>query len=98
MSQNYNLNNKRIVINWKKIFKKNFIFFKFKKNEEYQIFYDFLKTLKIKKNDDFKFPNKKNISRKIKFWNFKRIFYFYYLNFMQSKIFKNDELDIERKR
>ena len=98
MSQNYNLNNKRIVTNWKKIFKKNFIFFKFKKNEEYQIFDDFLKTLKIKKNDDFKFPNKKNISRKIKFWNFKRIFYFYYLNFMQSKIFKNDELDIERKR
>ena len=98
MSQNYNLNNKRIVTNWRKIFKNNFTFFKFKKDEEYQIFDDFLKTLKIKKDDNLKFPNKKNISRKIKFWNFKRIFYLYYLNFMQSKIFSDDELDLEIKK
>ena len=76
MSQNYNLNNKRIVINWKKIFKKNFIFFKFKKNEEYQIFYDFLKTIKIKKNDDFKFPNKKIFLEKLNFGILKEYFIF----------------------
>ena len=98
MSQNYNLNNKKIVKNWKKIFKNNFTFFKFKKNEEYKIFDDFLRALKIKKSNDLKFPSKKNISRKIKFWNLKRIFYLYYLNFMQSKIFSNDELDLEIKK
>lgn len=98
MSQNYNLNNKKIVRNWKNIFKKNFIFYKFEKNEEYRIFDDFLKFIKVKKNLYIKFPNKKNISRKIKFWNLKRIFYLFYLNFMQSKIFKDDELDLQIKK
>ena len=97
MSQNYNLNNKRIVKNWRSIFKNNFVFFKFKKKPEYQIFKDFFEVLKIKEAENFKYPSKKNVSRKIKFWNFRRIFYLYYLNIMQSIIFRNDELDLEKK-
>tara|TARA_Y100000591_G_C21758379_1_gene658717 strand:- start:125 stop:937 length:813 start_codon:yes stop_codon:yes gene_type:complete len=97
MSQNYNLNNKRIVKNWRSIFKNNFVFFKFKKKPEYQIFKDFFEVLKIKEEENFKYPSKKNVSRKIKFWNFRRIFYLYYLNLMQSIIFRNDELDLEKK-
>ena len=45
MNQNYNLNNLRIVKNWRKVFKKDFALNLIKNNDK--IFYDFLKVIKI---------------------------------------------------
>ncbi len=95
MSQDYNLNNKKIVENWKKIFKKNFFFIKFEKNSGKKLFYDFLNILKLPKKIQFEFPNKKNVSRKIKPWNLKRIFFYIYLKFAQKQIFTNNQLDLK---
>lgn len=98
MSQNYNLNNKRIVDNWIKVFKNNFYYIKFDKNNDNKLFLNFLKVLKVKNISAFDFPKKKNMSRKIKFWNLKRIFYFLYLNYFQRKIFKKNELNLVKKK
>ena len=94
MSQNYYLDNKKIIYNWKKIFKKDFIYIKFDKKSENKIFTDFSDILKLNKQE-FQFPNKKNVSRSIKIWNLKRIFYFLYLNFFQKKIFSSNQLDLQ---
>ena len=94
MSQNYYLDNKKIIYNWKKIFKKDFIYIKFDKKSENKIFTDFSDVLKLNKQE-LKFPNKKNVSRSIKIWNLKRIFYFLYLNFFQKKIFSSNQLDLQ---
>ncbi len=95
MSQKYNLNNKKIIKNCIKVFKKDFFYIYFNKDNNEKLFLDFLKILGIKNVFDFEFPTKKNITRRIKFWNFKRIFYYMYLNYYQDKIFKKDELKIE---
>ena len=94
MSQNYYLDNKKIIYNWKKIFKKDFIYIKFDKKSENKIFTDFSDVVKLNKQE-LQFPNKKNVSRSIKIWNLKRIFYFLYLNFFQKKIFSSDQLDLQ---
>ena len=93
LSQNYYLDNRKIINNWKKIFKKDFIYIKFDKKLEKKIFVDFSDILKINEQE-LQFPNKKNVSRTIKIWNFKRIFYFLYLNFFQKKIFSSNKLDL----
>tara|TARA_Y100001958_G_C21223911_1_gene549286 strand:- start:171 stop:947 length:777 start_codon:yes stop_codon:yes gene_type:complete len=93
MSQNYYLDNSKIVINWRKIFKKDFIYLKFEKRSGQKIFFDFLNILKIYEHANFKIPNKKNVSRKIKFWNLKRVFYLLYLNYYQKKIFSRSQLN-----
>ena len=98
MSQNYNLNNLRIITNWRKIFKKDFFVLKFDKKNNDKIFYDFLKIIKINSLSKFSLPLKKNVSRKLKPWNLKRIFYFYFLGYMQKKIFKKNELNVEIKK
>lgn len=94
LSQNYYINNKIIVKNWKKIFKKDFFYFKFEKKKSNKIFYDFLKILKTKKSINFKIPNNENIAKKIKLWNFKRVFYKLYLTCMQLKIFGRNGLKV----
>ena len=93
LSQNYYLDNRKIIKNWKKIFKKDFIYIKFDKKSGKKIFVDFSDILKINEQG-LQFPNKKNVSRTIKIWNFKRIFYFLYLNFFQKKIFSSNKLDL----
>jgi len=93
MSQNYNLDNRKIVKNWKKVFKNDFLFSKFDKYVSENIFSDFLKNLELKDISAFKFSEKKNVTRKLKFWNLKRIFYYLYLSFMQSKIFTKKQLN-----
>ena len=93
LSQNYYLDNRKIINNWKKIFKKDFIYIKFDKKLEKKIFVDFSDILKINEQK-LQFPDKKNVSRTIKIWNFKRIFYFLYLNFFQKKIFSSNKLDL----
>ena len=94
MSQNYYLDNKKIIYNWKKIFKKDFIYIKFDKKSKNKIFTDFSDVVKLNKQE-LQFPNKKNVSRSIKIWNLKRIFYFLYLNFFQKKIFSSNQLDLQ---
>ena len=61
MNQNYNLNNLRIVKNWRKVFKKDFYALKFDKKNNDKIFYDFLKIIKINSLSKFSLPIKKNI-------------------------------------
>ena len=94
LSQKYYFNNREIMNNWKKIFKKDFNLIKFDKNKDKKIFTDFLKNLKIKNISQFKIPLKTNKTRKIKFWNLKRIFYYNYLKLSQRKIFKDKDLNI----
>ncbi len=94
LSQKYYFNNRNIVNNWKKIFNKDFNLIKFDKNKGQKIFIDFLKALNIKKTSNFKIPLQSNRTRKIKFWNLKRIFYFIYLKMTQKKIFKKKDLNI----
>ena len=93
IKKNYYFDNYKIVSNWKKIFKKDFIYLKFEKRSEQKIFFYFLNILKIDQHSNFKIPEKKNVSRKIKFWNLKRVFYLLYLNYFQKKIFSQSQLD-----
>ena len=80
--------------NWKKIFKKNVHIIKFDKEKGNKIFYDFLKIIGVKEIDNFKFPFKSNTTRKIKFWNLKRLFYLMYLKKIQKILFKKKDLEI----
>ena len=94
LSQKYFFNNKSITKNWRKVFKHNFHTIEFSKKSGNMVFIDFLKILKIKNKITFKIPNKSNTTRKIKFWNLKRYFYFIYLKNLQKKIFKQNDLQI----
>ena len=87
LSQKYFLNNRIIIKNFKKIFKKKFFVIEYK-NTNNQIFKDFLKIIKYRNSNVLIFPKKLNKSRKIKFWNLKRIFYFLFLSFAQKYILK----------
>lgn len=94
LSQNYYFNNSLIINNWKKIFKKNFFHIKFHKSKKKKIFKDFLRVLDLEKNIKLKIPPELNKTRKLYFWNLKRMFYLIYLTLIQKKLFDKNELDI----
>lgn len=94
LSQKYFFNNKLISQNWRKVFKHNFHTIEFSKKRGNMVFIDFLKILKIKNKIVFKIPKKSNTTRKIKFWNIKRYFYYIYLKNLQKRLFKPKDLQI----
>ncbi len=87
-NQRYYFDNVQIINNWKKIFGKNFYYIKFCKDQKKKIFNDFLNVLDLEKKVKFKMPIQFNKTRRLKFWNLKRIFYFIYLKFAQKRLFK----------
>ena len=87
LSQKYFVDERIIVKNFKKIFKKNFFIIEYENSND-QIFKNFLKIIKYQNSNDLIFPKRLNKSRKIKFWNLKRIFYFLFLSFAQKYILK----------
>jgi len=87
LSHKYYFDNIKIKRNWKKIFGKNFYIVKFSKNKKEKIFKDFLKFLNLKNEINFKIPIEFNKTRKLKFWNLKRLFYLIYLKLEQKKLF-----------
>ncbi len=94
LSLNYYFNNKKILKNWKKIFKKDVYTIKFKKEKNGTLFYKFLNVIGVKKQKKFQVPFKSNQTRKIKFWNIKRLFYLIYLKKMQKVLFDKNDLEI----
>lgn len=87
LSQKYFIDNTIIIQNFRKIFKKNFIVINYK-NTKNQLFRDFIKIIKYQTPNNLIFPKKMNESRKIKFWNLKRIFYFLFLFYIQKYVLK----------
>lgn len=87
LSHKYYFDNLKIKRNWKKIFGKNFYIAKFSKNKKEKIFNDFLKILDLEKKVNFKIPIEFNKTRKLKFWNLKRLFYLIYLKVEQKRLF-----------
>ncbi len=86
LSQKYFFDKKIIFKTWKKIFKSDFKYYKYYKEDDKRIYFNFLSFVNIKGKEKFNFPIKRNISRKIRPWNLMRIGLYLFLKFHSKKL------------
>tara|TARA_Y100001970_G_scaffold177546_1_gene216360 strand:+ start:3087 stop:3851 length:765 start_codon:yes stop_codon:yes gene_type:complete len=88
LNSNYFIDYKMVCEKWKNHFKNNFHSIECNFESDKAIFADFLKVIGIENLSKFDIPSKKNVTTKIKFWKFKRIFIYFYLKYYSKKFFK----------